>query len=98
MKVRLLPSTRRDLDWFKTYYETGFPEGATRAKAGYFAARQLLRDHPFAGKTSAHREVRILLIPKTPFAFAYRVRKEEIAIIRVFDTRTLEFAAFSAED
>lgn len=88
MKLVFLPSTRDDLSWMRTYYARTFPGGARRAAEGYFEACSLVRDHPAVGKSvEGMPGVRELLIPRTPFSFMYRVTKDRIEVLRVWDQR-----------
>ncbi|MEO1745313.1 MAG: type II toxin-antitoxin system RelE/ParE family toxin [Pseudomonadota bacterium] len=87
MKVRFLPSAADGLDWFSKYYHEAFPDGDANAKRAYFATKQLLKEHPFAGVRLEGTQFREIQVSRTPFAFIYRVTREEIQIIRVWDNR-----------
>ena len=88
MKLVFLPSTRGDLSWMRTYYTRTFPGGAKRAAAAYFAACELVRDHPAAGRpVEGMQGVRELTIARTPFSFIYRVVEKRIEVLRVWDQR-----------
>jgi plasmid stabilization system protein ParE len=87
VKVRFLSSAVQDLDWFKAYYSSHFPQGARSAAARLQKARALLESHPMIGKAGKFQGTRELFISKTPFKFVYRVRKDWIEILRVWDTR-----------
>jgi plasmid stabilization system protein ParE len=88
MKVVFLESTARDLQWFRHYYRSVFPEGDQKASQHFKAALRTVSANPYAGHpgdTSPH--VRELSIPRTPFVLIYRVTKMQIEILRLWDTR-----------
>jgi toxin ParE1/3/4 len=87
VKVRFLSSTVQDLDWFRAYYLNAFPQGARNASSRLLKARTLLESHPMVGKAGKFPGTRELFISKTPFKFVYRVRKDWVEVLRVWDTR-----------
>jgi toxin ParE1/3/4 len=88
MKVVFLASARRDLDWFKRYYDQIFPDGARQAAAHYKAAKAALSRHPEIGRQSDIDGLREFAIPRTPFSFVYVVRNERIEVLRLLDGRS----------
>jgi len=88
MQVIFLPSTKSDLRWYRQYYQTVFPEGATQAQKQFLLFKQMLKANPFIGHTSEYiAEVRELHIARTPFTILYRVTDTHIEVLRVWDTR-----------
>ncbi len=88
MKLVFLPSTRDDLAWMRNYYTRAFPEGARQAAAQYARTRNLLRQNPLIGHPVEGIEgIREYSIPSMPFSFIYRVMKDRVEILRVWDER-----------
>lgn len=88
MRIIFLPSTRRDLAWFRYYYRAVFPEGDVKARDQFRATQQLLATNPYVGHPSDDRkDVRELVIPRTPFTLIYRVTETDIEILRLWDNR-----------
>ena len=95
MKLVFLASTVKDLRWFKTYYESVFPDGRAREENQFRSLQELLKANPYIGHPSGTGDdVRELHVPRTPFTFLYRLRDDRIEILRVVDTR----ADWSASD
>lgn len=88
MKIVFLPSTVRDIQWFRHYYQTVFPEGSAKARAQLRAIQTVLAANPYAGHPGdTGLEVRELSIPRTPFTLIYRVTADRIEVLRLWDTR-----------
>lgn len=75
------------MGWFRQYYGAVFAEGKKNATAHLKEARELLRVYPNVGKPSDTADLRELQILKTPFALIYRIRGDEIQIVRLWDQR-----------
>ena len=89
MKLRFLSRARRDLVWFRTYYDSIFREGADRARRQYRRTMANILSNPYIGHPAANGVCRFP-IPRTPFSVIYRVAEEEIEILRVLDQRAEE--------
>ncbi|MFY2822452.1 type II toxin-antitoxin system RelE/ParE family toxin [Ruegeria sp. MALMAid1280] len=88
MKIVFLEDTVRDIQWFRYYYTSVFPEGSERARAQLKAIQLTLAANPYAGHPSdARQDVRELSVPRTPFTLIYRVMATQIEILRLWDTR-----------
>jgi plasmid stabilization system protein ParE len=87
MRVVYLRSTASDLKWLRLYYVKVFPDGHKNAIRQLKATEVLLSENPWIGRLYAGDEIRILNLPRTPFAFVYRVKQDRIEIIRVMDQR-----------
>ena len=88
MKLVFLPSTRSDLLWMRTYYVHIFPDGAKRAADQYRRICGIISENPFVGRPVEEIEgVREFSIPLTPFSFVYRIVKDRIEVLRVWDQR-----------
>lgn len=88
MRVVFLESAARDLQWFRHYYRTVFPEGSAKARAHVMASIRTLSGNPYAGHPSdVVPGVRELSIPRTPFVVIYRVTEAQIEVLRFWDTR-----------
>ncbi|MFM8607985.1 MAG: type II toxin-antitoxin system RelE/ParE family toxin [Hyphomicrobiales bacterium] len=92
MRVVYLRSTTADLKWLRKYYLHVFPEGKENALKHVKAAERLLLDNPWAGRLYDREEIRLLNLPRTPFAFIYRVVQDRIEILRVIGQRSDENA------
>ncbi len=86
MEIIYLEQSQNDLVWFRHYYTFVFPEGATSALSQFDKTEAMLLANPFIG-IERRKGVRKLTIAKTPFAYIYRVTKNHIEIMRVYDTR-----------
>jgi plasmid stabilization system protein ParE len=88
MKVVFLESASRDLQWFRHYYRSVFPEGSPGARNHFRAAIRTLSANPYAGHPSeARRDLREFSVPRTPFRLVYRVTPVQIEVLRLWDTR-----------
>lgn len=88
MKIAFLATAQRDLDWFRHYYQSVFPEGGAGARVQYRLAVAALRDNPRIGRPDEHQTHRVLVIPRTPFSFVYRITDARIEVVRVLDGRS----------
>ncbi|WP_037317386.1 type II toxin-antitoxin system RelE/ParE family toxin [Ruegeria halocynthiae] len=88
MKIIFLEDTVRDIQWFRYYYTSVFPEGSKKAQAQIKATQLTLAANPYAGHSSDTRsDVRELSVPRTPFTLIYRVMPTQIEVLRLWDTR-----------
>lgn len=88
MRIVYLPSTTRDLAWFRHYYTSVFPEGETRAKQQFGNIVHALSANPYLGHPfESDAVIRELHIPRTPFTLYYRVTEERIEVLRLWDER-----------
>lgn len=88
MKIVFLEDTVLDVQWFRYYYRSVFPDGSDKARARLKAIQITLAANPYAGHPSDTREnVRELSVPRTPFTLIYRVMPTQIEILRLWDTR-----------
>jgi len=89
MKIIFLETAKYDLRWFKQYYARTFPEGRNNANRQYRAFLQTLKENPGIGH-SDEWEMGLLEyhIPRIPFTVLYRVRSENIEILRLYDQRS----------
>lgn len=83
-----LPSSKKDLRWFDTYYRSVFPEGKQKANAHFRALRRNLQENPEIGHPSeiVAGALEFPLI-RTPFTVLYRVTRTEVQVLRVYDQR-----------
>ena len=87
MRIAILRSARLDAEWFREYYGTVFPSGGSGAATHFREAKRLLKSYPQIGHPSDTADLRELQIFKTPFVIVYRIRADEIQIIRIWDQR-----------
>jgi len=88
MKIVFLESAAQDIQWFRYYYRSVFPEGSAKARDKVKAIQTTLAANPYVGHPSDTRKtVRELPIPRTPFMVVYRVMPTQIEVLRLWDTR-----------
>lgn len=87
MDLIFLDSTGPDLDWFRSYYGSIFPEGSIKASAAFVAAVDRLMANPYIGRPMLREGFRKLLISKTPFSIVYQVSATRIDVVRIWDER-----------
>ncbi|WPZ31625.1 type II toxin-antitoxin system RelE/ParE family toxin (plasmid) [Sulfitobacter sp. OXR-159] len=88
MKIVFLGDTAQDIQWFRYYYRSVFPEGIAKARTHLRAIQKALAANPYAGRPSDARDgVRELSISRTPFTLIYRVGPTQIEVLRFWDTR-----------
>ena len=90
MKIVYLPKTNSDLAWFYHYYKEIFPAEKGNAQKHYYAIESILENNPRIGRIIYKKDIRKLEIPRTPFAFIYRINesKKMIEILRIWDERS----------
>jgi plasmid stabilization system protein ParE len=87
MEIVYLSETQADYLWMYNYYTLIFPEGKRRAEAHFDAAERLLSENPHIGRQISDDGVRELAISRTPFSFIYRIKLEQIEVLRIWDGR-----------
>lgn len=88
MQIVYLSSTKDDLLWLRHYYEKISPEGRQHTQKQFHAIESLLLTTPLIGHQSHYDENTLeFSIPKTPFSYIYRVKNNEIQILRIWDER-----------
>jgi toxin ParE1/3/4 len=88
MRVVYLGTTRADIAWVRRYYRSVFPQGGKQATEQFRRTELLLTENPLLGRPSDVEGLRELQVGRTPFAFVYRVRGDQIEVIRVLDGRS----------
>jgi plasmid stabilization system protein ParE len=89
MRLIYLKTAAADLRWFKHYYINVFPEGRMKADQQFLATQKLLKANPYIGQPSDFAEgTREHHVPRTPFAFVYRVVEDRVEVLRVVDGRS----------
>ena len=84
MRVRWLTRALRNLHAEAEYIARDKPLAAARVVQAIFDAVDRLQDFPAMGRPGRVAGTRELVIPGTPYIIPYRVRREEIEILRVF--------------
>jgi toxin ParE1/3/4 len=87
VRIVFLKSAQHDLGWFRQYYRVVFAAGNKNAGAHFKEAKVLLRAYPHVGHPSDTADLRELQVLKTPFALIYRIRGDEIQIVRLWNQR-----------
>jgi len=84
MRVRWLNAALRNLDIEAEYIARDNPEAAARVIIAIQAAVERLSNHPSMGRPGRVPGTRELVVSGTPYIIPYRVRGEEVQILRVF--------------
>lgn len=88
MKIVFLESAAQDIQWFRYYDQSIFPEGSAKARDRLKAIQTTLAANPYIGQPSdTVKTVRAFSIPRTPFTLIYRVTASQIEVFRLWDTR-----------
>jgi toxin ParE1/3/4 len=84
VRVRWLARALANLNAEAAYISRDKPQAAARVVQTIYETVDLLRRHPNldrAGRVSGTRE---LVVPDTPYILPYRIRDNEVQILRVF--------------
>ena len=84
MRVRWLRTALRNLEDEAAYIARDDPAAAARAVARVRRAIEHLSDHPEVGRPGRVAGTRELVVTGTPYVIPYRVRRDEVEILRVF--------------
>lgn len=87
MRLVFLESALEDLEWMRYYYEKVFFQGRINAQKQFKQVQSLILDNPNIGHTTHKKGVREFSIPRTPFSYIYRIKPNQIEILRVWDER-----------
>jgi len=88
MQIVYLESSLNDIEWMRFYYSNIFPAGKKQASTHVKRSEQIITNHPHIGQLfDAKKNVRELVIDKTPFSFLYRINEDRIEILRLWDQR-----------
>jgi plasmid stabilization system protein ParE len=87
MRVVFLDEALRDLEWFRRYYRSVFPDGSAGARARFRKALANLQKYPRMGPAMEGSEFRSHPIARTPFRIVYRIADDTIEIARIRDQR-----------
>ena len=88
MHIVFLPSARVGLRWFHKYYTDVFTDGKANADRQFLTMKKVLLTTPDAGRPMGVKNFRIYSIPRTPFSVIYRVEKERVEILKIYDQRS----------
>lgn len=89
MKVKYLESARDDMMWFRNYYSRVFPAGKGNAKIQLRRIIQIISEHPEVGHPpDDFPEAFEHPISRTPFTMIYRVKDNELQVLRILDQRS----------
>lgn len=87
MKITFLPSSSHDVAWYSLYYNSIFKAGEPKARLRLSNMLKLLAANPNIGHPEGPTDERELSVPKTPFSIIYRIRGDQIQILRLWDQR-----------
>ncbi|MGH2361174.1 MAG: type II toxin-antitoxin system RelE/ParE family toxin [bacterium] len=74
------PLARARLEEIRAYVALDKPEAAARLATRIVAVVEVLRTHPYLGRTGAEPGVHELVIGGTPYVVLYRVRGKRVTI------------------
>ena len=86
MRVKWLRTALRNLDEEATYIAAEDPAAARLVVGRVLAAVNQLVEQPGLGRPGRIPGTRELVVPRTRYLVPYRVRRNEIEILRVFHT------------
>lgn len=98
MRVRWLHAALRNLDIEAEYIARDNPEAAAGAVIAIQASVERLSNHPSMGRPGRVPGTRELVVSGTPYVIPYRVRGEEVQILRVFHGARKWPRRFGAEE
>ncbi len=84
MRVRWLKRALANLDAEAEYIARDKPKAAAQVVESIHEAVALLRQYPALGRTGRVAGTRELVVPDTPYIIPYRIRGNEVQILRVF--------------
>ena len=88
MRIVYLRTSKPGLEWFLQYYGKVFPEGNANAVARFDAMERLLETNPHVGQKFGDGGARILPIVRTSFGIVYRVKGDQIRVVKIVDYRS----------
>jgi plasmid stabilization system protein ParE len=88
MKITFAKCSGESLVWFQKYYDANFPEGKINAYNNLESTISIIGNFPDIGKNCpGYKNVKEFKIQKTPFAILYRIKKDEVEILNLWDSR-----------
>lgn len=86
MRIKWLSAARKNLDAATVYVAKEDPDAAQKMYAHIRRSVEALADHPEMGRPGRFFGTRELVIKGYPFIVPYRIRGNEVQIMRVFHT------------
>ncbi len=86
MQVTWLDKAIHDLIMIKSYIQAHNPDASRKVGQTITEIATLLAQHPEMGRLRPCGKIRELIIPGLPYILPYRIRKEEVQILRVLHT------------
>ena len=86
MQVRWLRQALRNLDEEAAYIAQDSPQSAAAFVQHLMASAQMLVQHPQMGRPGRVPGTRELVVTRYPYILPYRVRGQNVEILRVFHT------------
>jgi toxin ParE1/3/4 len=87
MKLRLLANATRDLRGIFEFIEQDSPETARDVAKRLMKSLQILTQNPSVGRPSKTKAIREWSVPDLPYVVPYRVRRDEVEVMRIYHTR-----------
>ena len=86
MRLKWTDVAVSDLASIRDYIEADNPEAAQKAAVRILSQAESLVSHPRKGRPGRVPNTRESLVPNLPYFIVYRVRKEQVEILRVLHT------------
>ena len=78
-----MPLAEQDLETAYDYVRQDYEEAARQLVARIFSSVGMLMRHPLAGREGRVKGTRELVVTRTSYIIAYRIRRDEIQILAV---------------
>jgi toxin ParE1/3/4 len=86
MKLQWTKKAVADLSQIKSYIHKDNPPASREVALGLIAIAETLVEHPAKGRAGRIPKTRELIVPSLPYIIVYRVKGEQIQILRVIHT------------
>ena len=84
MRLRLTLAAEFDLEHIRDTIISENPAAAEKVQRAIAKAIELLQSFPYLGRPGALKETREKVVKSLPYIVVYRVREEELIILRIF--------------
>ena len=84
MRIRWTPAAAADLQHISDYLKDHLPQYRQPTMRKLFAAIQSLKDWPHRGRAGREEGTREILFPPLPYVAVYRVKEQNIEVVRIY--------------